>query len=216
MKPRLIALALVAGLASAAVPALADGSATPAPKPQVTDPAGDANGINDQDTVGQSVSQPTPVDDSAADITSVVFQTTFVTKTTTTIVKKKKVVKTVKTPNGFTVTLNLSAAPDSNTSYDLRATNPGCKAGYVDFGYSSNAVLGLGDVNCFPNDPTSIASTTYNSSVAVKGSSITWTLPATEFPVGSVFTGISAETDTAALIGVIDQAAGTGTYAVGS
>src|SRR3954470_24107132 len=99
MRTRLSALVAVAGIAVAVIPAHAAGpAAAPAPKPQITDVPGDANGINSQGLgVGPDVSVAGPADDSNADITSVLFATKFKTVTTTKtvvkIVKKKKVVK---------------------------------------------------------------------------------------------------------------------------
>jgi hypothetical protein len=180
MRTRLIGLAAAAGLAVAAFPA----HAASAPKPQITDPAGDANGVNDQGLGLPVPSSATPIDNSGADITSVLFQTTFVTK------KVKK--KTVKVPSGFTVTLNLSAAPAVQTDFRVSATTAGCgSSGSVRFEYSTSVAQTGGSADCFGlTTNTAYAGVT----TAVKGSAITWTVPIKDFPVGTVFSGLNAST----------------------
>src|SRR5947199_2943631 len=113
MNARLSAAVAALGIAVAVVPAHAGSAPAAAVAPaQITDPSGDANGINDQGAgLGQDGNTATPADDSNADITSVAFATTFKTvttiKTVTVVVKKKKVTKkvtvTTKVPDGFTV-----------------------------------------------------------------------------------------------------------------
>lgn len=225
MKLRLLALAASAGVVAAVLPS----HAATAPKAQITDPTGDANGVNDQGVGAATVNVSAPADDANADITSVVFATKYKTVTTTktvvTKVKGKKVVKkvTVKTqvPDGFTVTMNLSAAPDGNHAYDIDATHPLCD-GTIDFTYSSSAI-GLNQVDCLPNidptDPTSLIadSTTYPGDATVVGNSIVWTIPAGAFPNGSTFTDLVAYSETAALEPYMDEAGdGSGSYKVGS
>src|SRR5690242_15184159 len=111
MRIRLLALAAAAGIGLTALP----GQAATAPKPQITDPAGDANSLNGQGIVGGAPSQATPADASGADITSVLFQSTFKAV--------KKAGKTVQVPTGFTVTMTLSAAPTvPNVIYRVAAS----------------------------------------------------------------------------------------------
>lgn len=228
MKLRLITFAASAAVIAAVLPGHA-ASAPAAPKPQITDTAGDANGINDQGAGAATVNVSGPADDTNADITSVLFATKFktvtTTKTVTTIVKKKKVTKkvTVKTrvPDGFTVTLNLSAAPDGNHSYDVEGTHSICD-GTVDFTYSTGP-LGLNEVDCLGNiDPTNptgaLDFSTFAGDAAVVGNSIVWTIPANTFPNGSMFTDLFAQTEISPTLDpVMDQAGdGSATYKVGS
>jgi hypothetical protein len=222
MKLRLLALLATAGVAAAVVPGQA--ATVPASRPQITDAPGDANGVNDQGSGAATLNFSGPADDANADITSVVFATKFKTVTTTkkvtTVVKKKKVTKlvtvTTQVPDGFTVTMNLSAAPDGNHAYDVVANNPACAAGYFDFTFNTGP-LSLNQIDCFPNDATSTNSSTVAGEAAVVGKSVVWTVPAGAVPNGSVFSALAGTTTTAALIGQIDQAdGGTSVYKVGS
>lgn len=223
-KLRLLTLAASVGVVATMLPGhAASGPATSGPAAQITDPAGDANGINDQGAgSGQNGNISGPADDSAADITSVVFATKFkvftTTKTVTKVVKKKKVTKkvtvTIKVPDGFTVTLNLAAAPDGNHAYDVLATHSLCD-GTVDFTYSTGK-LGLNEVDCLPSDPTSINITTMPGNATVVGKSIVWTIPAGAFPNGSTFSALAAETEISpTLAPVMDEASSSATYKVG-
>ena len=227
MRTRLLTMAAVVGVVATMLPGHA-ATAPTAPKPQITDPAGDANGINDQGAGAASVNVSGPVDDANADITSVLFATKYKTVTTTKtvvkIVKKKKVVTTVtvvtEVPDGFTVTMNLSAAPDGNHTYDVNATNAACGGG-VDFTYSTGPT-GLNEVDCTgafdPTDPTSLLnSTTLPGEAAVVGNSVVWTIPAAAFPVGSTLSGLTAQTGTPLALAAVDQAGdGSASYKVGS
>lgn len=220
-KIRLVTLAASVGVVATMLPTHA---ATPASaKAQITDPAGDANGINDQGFGVADINGSAPVDDSNGDITSVVFATKFKTVTTTKtvikIVKGKKVKKTVtvksQVPDGFTVTMNLSAAPDDNHSYDVNATHPLCD-GTLDFNYSSGP-LGLNDISCLPSDPSSTDFPTFAGDVTAVGKSVVWTVPAGAFPNGSMFTDLVAQSSTAVTLPYIDEAGdGSGSYKVGS
>jgi hypothetical protein len=86
------------------------GAATPSVKTvALTDPAGDANAVNDQNTVGAFNGTPGPGSQPSKDIVSVKYAST--------LVKKGR----VTTCTGFTVTLALSAAPDaSGTLYRIQ------------------------------------------------------------------------------------------------
>ena len=172
MRVRLLTLAALAGLSLAAVP----GHAASSPKPQITDPAGDANGINDQGEGLAVPSESTPVDVSAADITAVTFATNF---------NKLK-------PTGITVTMTLSAAPTTpEFFYRVVATIKGCAS--VFFEYGTDVATGGSDVRCPSTVPTK--DKTYSDAPAVvKGHTITWTLPLKAFPVGTKFTSLSAQT----------------------
>jgi len=229
MRVRLTTIIAAAGIAAAVVPAgAATSPATTGPAPQISDPVGDANGVNDQGSgSGVDTSLSAPVDDANGDITSVVFQTKFklvtTTKKVTTVVKKRRVTKTIvvttKVPDGFTVTMNLSAAPDGNHAYDVFATNSTCD-GSLDFTYSTGP-LGLNEVDCVgnfdPTNPTSLLDiSTVSGEAAVVGKSVVWTIPAGAFPVGGTFTDLSAQTELSPTLDpVMDEAKGTATYKVG-
>ena len=114
MKFRLLSVGAAAAVAAAVIPVHA---ASGAHKPQIVDPAGDANAINDEGIGSPFPNVPstsTPADDSAADIRSVLFQTTFKKH------HKKKVV------TGSTVTLTLSAAPQPQTMYRVIVKSVSC------------------------------------------------------------------------------------------
>jgi len=181
MRPRLIALAAAAGIAITALPS----HAATAPKPQITDPAGDANGVNDQGFgVGVPPSTATPTDVSAADITGIALQTTFRTKK----VKNKK----VRVPTGSTITVNFSSAPDTNTFYAVTFASTGaCK--------SVNLVYDANSIPLYAQDRGICEDTTTGSDIGgpvarVVGKSIVWTLPLSAFPVKTTFSDIGAQT----------------------
>lgn len=188
MRTRLLVLGLAAGLGIAALPAHA-AKVTP----QITDPAGDANAINDQGFgTGAPPSTSGPGSQPAADITALTFQTTF---------KKKRVDgKKVKVPSGSTITLALSAAPDDNTFYSIDATTPSCDS--TGFVYDTNAVPAYAQNRALCADDTP-SSDIAGPVAKVVGSSIVWTLPLTTFPVGTTFTDISATTLTGAVPAVV-------------
>src|SRR5579885_3210438 len=221
MRTRLLTLAAAAGVVATMLPGHA-ATAVAAPKPQIVDPAGDANGINDQGFGLAKASFSGPADDANADITSVLFATKYksvtATKTVVKVVKKKKVVTTVtvvtQVPDGFTVTMNLSAAPDGNHTYDVNAAHPSC-SGNLDFTYSTGPT-GLNEVDCIDgSDPTKI--TALPGEAAVVGNAVVWTIPAAAFPVGSVFSDLTGQTGTPLAAVVMDRAVdGTASYEVGS
>jgi hypothetical protein len=234
MRARLLAMSAVAGMAVAAFPAHA-ATVKPAPAPQVTDPAGDANFVNGQGFVGGAPSQATPQQQASADLLSVLFQSTFTTTTTTkkvtVVVKKKKVTKlvttTTQTPSGFTVTMSLAAAPGPETEYRVTAVTPGCTALY--FEYSTDALVQSGQVPDVPGvlrSPkstqvrcagTPAASFTVPAAV-VKNSTITWTVPAAAIAVGTKLTTLGAETRVnpfALTAPQYDEATSAATFTVG-
>jgi hypothetical protein len=177
MRARLLALAAATTVVGFAIP-----SHAATVKPQITDPAGDANAINNEgEPTAPIPSQSTPADDSGADIRSVLFQTTFVKK------GKKKVA------TGFTATMKLSAAPTPQTVYRVYANSPVCSgtSAIIRFVYEDSPALGGGDVECF-GLTTSI---TYKGVVTtVKGSSITWKVPVSAMRAGTVLSGMYADT----------------------
>ena len=178
-RTRLVTSILIGGLVVAALPAHAA-----KPKPQVTDPSGDANGVNDQALGAPVPSAGTgPASLAAADITGVTFATTFG--------KKKVHRKTVKVVKGFTVTMALAAAPSlPNIIYRVSAAAAGCGTD-VFFEYTSG---GDTQVRC-PNEDVTKDSTTYTSAPAVvKDKTITWSLPVSAFPAGTSFSTLNAQT----------------------
>lgn len=203
MRPRLIALAAAAGVAVAVLPAHA---ATP--KPQITDPAGDANGVNDQGVGAPIPSKSTaPADDAGADITGVTFTSTFVTK------KVRR--KIVKTPTGFTVKMALSAAPTPETFYRVVATIPGCTQLFIEYG--TDVAEGGTAMRC-PALP-GAKETDYSIAPAVvKKNIITWTVPVSALPAGTTLSALSAQTRfNPALVTApqIDYASSAATFTVG-
>jgi hypothetical protein len=183
MRTRLLALALVGGLAVAAVPAHAAKA-----KPQITDPAGDANGVNDQGFITGSPlpsGQAGPADLSAADITAVQFATAFVTK--------KSHGRTVKVPTGLTVTMTLAAAPTlPNLIYRVAATSTSCAALFFEFSTAPNDSE-PGSARCAAAPPTPSTPVAVKS-VTVKGNAITWTVPLTSIPKNTVLSDLNAQT----------------------
>lgn len=224
MRARLGAIVAAAAVA-VVVPAHAATPAGPAgPTPQITDPGGDANFINGQ-TFVDGPDQTTPVGASSSDITSVLFQTTYVTqtvkKTVVKVVKKKKVKKvitmTVKVPTGFTITMNLAAAPGPSTIYRVTAAKGACTDLFFEYTTSaaSAAIGGSTDIRCASGDE----DTTYDIAPAtVTGSSIKWTLPLSQIPLNTQFTGLGAMTaidSTALTAPFYDLASGTASFTVG-
>jgi hypothetical protein len=206
MRTRLITAAAVAGIAVAAVPS----HAAVAPKPQITDPTGDANGLNGQGVVTGAPEPATPADASGADIKSVLFQSTYKTKTVHG--------KVVKTPTGFTITMTMAAAPTlPNVIYRVASSAPICDTLF--FEYSTVVSGGGGSARCAATvAPTSgpIAVT----SVAVKGNSVIWTVPIKSIPAGQTLTALDAQTRfISSSPGVTapqyDEATSSATYTVG-
>ncbi|HEU5034630.1 MAG TPA: hypothetical protein VFT62_07740 [Mycobacteriales bacterium] len=186
MRVRVLTLAAAFGVVAAVVPA----HAAKAPKPQITDPAGDANGINDQGFgIGAPPSTATPVDDSNGDITSLALATTYKTS------HHRRV------PTGATMTLSLSAAPDSNHFYVVTVTTKTCKA--LEFIYDTNPVPLYAQNRALCTDSTPSKEVGGVPAAVVKGNSLTWRLPLTVFPVGTTFSAISAQTLTGAVPAVV-------------
>jgi hypothetical protein len=182
MRTRLLTLAVIGGLAVAALPADAATA-----MPQITDPAGDANGVNDQGLVsgGPAIAASGPADLSQADITSVQFATTFVTKT----VKGRR----SKVATGFTVTMNLAAAPSvPDLFYRVAATSTSCETLFFEYSTAPNDTE-PGSARCAaalpnPSGPIPV------KSVAVKGNAIIWSVPLTSVPKNTVLSGLDAQT----------------------
>lgn len=178
MRTRALALAAAAAVIGFTIP-----SHAAAAKPQITDPAGDGNAINDQGAGAPVPSATTPTEYAGGDIKSVLFKTTLVKK------GKKKV------PNGFTVTMTLGGAPGPQTDYRITAHIPSCDAagGEVRFQYDTPAAGSVGGAQCYSTTATTPMPIT-TTSVTVKGSTIVWTLPANAVPAGTTFTTLDAST----------------------
>jgi hypothetical protein len=208
MRVRLATAIAVGGLALLALP-----SNAATPKPQLTDPSGDANGINNQALItgGPSVGIVSPADVAAADITAVTFVTTYKTK----IVNGKA----VKIPNGFTTTMKLAAAPTmSGVIYRVSADMAGCDTS-VFFEFATGGDTAVRCPGAELTDP----DISYAAGKAViKGSTITWKVSSKAIPVGTKFNNLNAQTRqrTATPAGTLtapqyDYAASTKTYTVG-
>ena len=206
MRTRLLALAAAGGLAVAALPAHAAG----APKPQVTDPTGDANAINNQGEPQSVPSQSTPADLAAADIVSVRFATTFATR----VVHGER----VKKPTGMTATLTLAAPPTDpfiNYRIDVNAT----QCAPLFFEYSTSPAGRGTDLRCPGSIPVATPDTLLAVSKAVvKGNTITWSVPLKSLPVGTTLSSLEADTrfnPVKLTVPAIDIATSNKTFTVG-
>jgi hypothetical protein len=180
MRIRLATAAAAAGIAVAALP----GHAATAPKPQITDPTGDANGLNGQGVVTGTPEPSTPADASGADIKSVLFQSTFKTRTVHGTVKK--------VPTGFTITMTLAAAPSvPNVIYRVASSGPSCDSLFFEY---STAVSGSdGSARCAASLPQTSGPVGVTS-VVVKGNSVIWTVPVKSLPAGQTLSSLDAQT----------------------
>jgi hypothetical protein len=186
------------------VPAHASG-----PKPQITDETGDANGVNSQGLkLGIEPQQRTePVNVPGADITSVLFTTTFV--------NKKSHGKKVRTPNGFTVTLTLAAAPTTDIEYRVSGAAANCSSVFFEYNTAPGATV-TSDARCPGSTP--LQDTNYVVSGSANGQKITWVVPDGVFRNGTVFSSLTAQTRTVAVrltAPQIDYATSAATYTVG-
>lgn len=208
MRTRL--LAPLAALAAAAV-TLPSSAATP---PQIADVKGDANGVNGQGVAdllvegGPDNVATAPADDAPADITGVRFATTFVARRVGS--------RTVQVPTATVVTMTLAAPPtDPETFYRVYATTATCSDLFIEYG--TDAALGGASVRCPSDDPTA-PDKELTAQTAVKGSTITWTIPVSQLPAGTQLSALSAETRlNPALVTapVIDVAQSAKTFTVG-
>lgn len=182
-------------------------------KPQIVDPAGDANGINGQPetAAGPNPNVSTgPASYAADDIVSVAFTTNFVTK------KVKH--RTVKTPTSFTATLTLAGAPDPTHSYyAVTATSAGCPDG-INFEYSTEpSALAFDDVNCFDSSGSGSFNDYPATPAVVKGNTISWTVSLAGIKAGTVLKDLGAFAGIGFVgsMPTLDQAESTATYTVG-
>ncbi|MCA1824637.1 MAG: hypothetical protein ABR520_06940 [Mycobacteriales bacterium] len=210
MKLRIAALA---GAVTLGALASASHAAPPAPKPQVTDPAGDANAINGQGLQDIPSVSTAPASVDSMDVLSVLYETYGT-------VKGGKVVKA----DGFRVTMTLSAAPQS-TGAVYRATGaaPDCSVFWFQYDLSPGAAPeGNLRHTCGVTDPTDLG-TTIPLDVKVDGAKIVWTVPLKVLPppvkLGSLIEGIGVDirVNTSVVTApAVDQAPETGVYKIGS
>jgi hypothetical protein len=194
-------LAVLAGAATC-LPASAAG----APRPQIVDATGDANGINNQGYQGivPDVSAQTPTDVASADIVSVQFATTYAQRGGQRVI------------TGSTVTMTMSAAPQPYILYRVAVLTQSC-AQYVDLMYADPSTpMATNEVVCQrpPNQPIAY----HVPPATAHGRTVVWTLPAAAFPAGSKFHQLIAQTgtDTAAtFLPYYDQAASDRAFVVG-
>lgn len=172
--------------------------------PQLTDPTGDANGVNSQSIGLPLPSQSAPVGVAAADIVSTAFTTTY------------KKVGRKQVPHGLRIVLTLAAAPQENTVYGVTATVPdGCDGkGGTDLSASYQLIAGVvsGFVNCGPHgsaDTTDIAMG--DAVVDAAKRTVTWDVYGDTLKPGSVFEEIAADTSVF-VVGVFDEAKGDASY----
>lgn len=200
-RPALLA-ATAGGLLALAVPSPA------APAPQVTDLAGDANGVNSQ-SLGLPLpgTATAPASNGAADIVSVTFATAW------------KKLGSVKVPNGVTVTMTLSGAPAEGTAYAVHAVVPKTCDGehtdlslsYLEYGLTRANYAQCHDASEVDGDVTEML-VEVTTDAARK--TITWRL-SKGIQKGAKVDSITADTSVFVL-GVYDEATGSRAYTYGS
>lgn len=173
--------------------------------PQLTDPLGDANGVNGQ-TIGLPVpSQSTPAGVAAADIVSAALSTTY-----------KKVGKK-QVPEGVRIVLTLAAAPQQGTVYNVNASvASGCDTGGGTVLSASYQDVGPGIVssfvNCAPAGSTETTDVAAGEAVVDAAKhTISWDVAGDGLKAGAVFEELTADTSVF-VFGVYDEAKGDGTY----
>jgi hypothetical protein len=178
--------------------------AAPAPKPQIVDTVGDANGLN-----GQAIGLPlpsvaTPAGASMADIQSVRWSTVF------------KKVGRKRVARGMQVVLTLADAPQTGFYYSVGATVPATCDGAgtaLVLTHVDEKASRVDTVSC--QDNATASSTNLGSDVVVDAAAhtITWTFDA-GLKVGTRFTDLTAATS-AFVVGVYDDAATATPYVYG-
>lgn len=216
MRSSLARAAVVASSALLAVSATGAHAATSSFKPvAISDTVGDGNGLNDQGFAPPMAGTATPSDYSGGDIVSVEW---------TTLGKKSQ-------PTGFQVVMKLSGAASRGTIYRVTTKTADCSTFWLNYTYYADGPTSASlQHNCPGFTTTSATGSTESdplTTVAVAGSTITWTVPASVLPkavkAGTAITGLSAETrflaGTSIKGGVtvpqIDHAVGDGTYVYG-
>lgn len=176
---------LAAALAAAAV-AAPSAFAAPA-APQITDVAGDANGLNAQGF--EDLLTPVPDKGTATAPASYAPADVVSTRFTTTKVKKgKKLVVT-----GYTVTLTLGAPPANGITYRVGASTPLCTSFFHEYRIDPTGGAKTG-VRCAT---TATAATYEVPAVKIVGSTLTWTVPLKAlkgYKVGTLFDNLDAQT----------------------
>jgi hypothetical protein len=202
MRRHLVLAGAAAGLLSLALPSSA------APKPQLTDLVGDANGVNGQATGAPVPGVATaPADLAGADIVSVTMATVW------------KRIGSRKVPNGFSITMQLAGAPAELTTYNVSANVPGTCDGsntQLTIGTWRNPAVEDHFANCGdPEDPTG-ASTDVEADYAEDAAkhTITWTI-AKGMKKGDKVVGLTASSSVFVL-GVFDEASGAKPFTYGS
>jgi hypothetical protein len=176
-----------------------------APRPQIVDPVGDANGVNGQAFGLPVPSVSTPVDATMADILSVRFSTVF------------KKVGRKRVPKGMQVVMTLADAPQTGFYYAVSATVPKTCDGAgttLALAHLDEKVTHVDTVSC--EDTSNVGSTTnLGTDVVVDAAAhtVTWTFDP-GLPVGTRFTDITADTS-AFVVGVYDDAASATPYVYG-
>lgn len=189
----------------------------------ITDPTGDANGLNGEG-FASAPSVSTPADDAAGDIVSISWTTNGTVKT----VGKK----TVRSATGLQVTMKLSAKPQTNTIYRVTTATADCTTFWLTYSTAADgpAVAAFQD-NCpgfTAAGPTSTSEVIPLTTFKIDGTSITWTVPASVLPksvkLGTQITSLSGHTrlfagsatlGKGATVPEIDEAAGAGTFTYG-
>ena len=191
-------------------------SAAPAPFKAVaiTDAAGDGNALNGQGLT-DAPSTATPANYSGGDIVGI----SWVTNGT-----KAK-------PNGFTVTMTLSAAPGPSTIFRVTTATAECSTFWLNYSATADGKLTQSLQHNCPGFVSASATGTTESvtlaNVVVKDKTIVWTVKASELPkavvAGTTLTELSGHTrfyagtgaTGGATVPMIDEAAGDGSFVYG-
>ena len=191
---RLIGLAAVAAIATVALPA----TAAPAkPALHISDPAGDANGVNGQGFGAPVPSMSTsPASVSGADITGIDFRTNFAGKG-----KRRHA-------DGFSVTLKLAAPLQKGVliTVTMDASAPCGPSNTIQLGYGTSS-LAVCQTSGTTNDDIG------SWEVSDDKTSITWDI-APVFKPGTTITNVNATTSVFVL-GVFDEAKSSAIYKYG-
>lgn len=214
MRSTLLRTAALSAVALGAVTGLPAHAAAPFKTTTITDTTGDGNGLNGQGLVDGAPSQSTPSDYSGGDIVSVAW---------TTLGTKAK-------PAGFKVVMTLAGAPSPATIYRVTTETKDCSVFWLTYTvYADGPTKGTLQHNCPGFTAAGATSTSESDDLAptVKGSTITWVVPASLVPKavkpGTAVSNLSGETRFmagasvrgGATVPVIDGAAGAGTYTYG-
>ena len=187
-----VATALAVGLTHPA------GAAAPKPGLHVSDPAGDANGLNGQGFGAPIPSRSTsPATVSGADITGIDFRTVWVGKG-----KKRK-------PFGFDVTMKLAAPLQKGVTIvmTMETSVPCGETNVIQVGYGTSSLAVCQTNGGTANDDIG------TWSASADGTSITWSIDPV-VKAGTTITNIAAST-TVFVLGVFDEASSTGVFRYG-